>query len=356
MHSNRTTNSLFVFRIPDPPPTISDSSSKTDSDSPRLDYQRHQHRDNNKMAAPVPAWIRFCSDTAPLAAIVVFMAVCNGMECDEASVMEGKYSIVRTALKCNMHWECDLFTFPLFSSPISTISKKRCSICPPQKTDDILFRTQPYPTIQKVQKAKSVGSLPLLPYSSMIANCVLWVAYGLLTNTSKVWFTNSVGLVFGLFYFLKFIKYTPQKSTTLPGTVRQHLQGCSAIIVGILLWLLICYSTVRRKNMWMPYAAGVIGNTAVVFCLLMFASPLAALKTVLRTRSASSIPLPFTLATILNCFLWSVAGLGEFKDFNIYFPNLLGLAFGLIQVGLKILFDYGSRNTIKSEDPIDLVA
>jgi len=240
------------------------------------------------MAAPVPAWIRFCSDTAPLAAIVVFMA--------------------------------------------------------------------PYPTIQKVQKAKSVGSLPLLPYSSMIANCVLWVAYGLLTNTSKVWFTNSVGLVFGLFYFLKFIKYTPQKSTTLPGTVRQHLQGCSAIIVGILLWLLICYSTVRRKNMWMPYAAGVIGNTAVVFCLLMFASPLAALKTVLRTRSASSIPLPFTLATILNCFLWSVAGLGEFKDFNIYFPNLLGLAFGLIQVGLKILFDYGSRNTIKSEDPIDLVA
>lgn len=189
----------------------------------------------------------------------------------------------------------------------------------------------------------------------MIANCVLWFAYGILTKQSKVWFTNLVGLFFGLFYFLRFIKYTQPKSTTLPGTVRQHLQGVLAIILGSAAWISACYLTVRRKGMWMPYAAGFIGNTAVLFCLLMFASPLSALQAVLRTRSAKSIPLPFTLATILNCFLWSVAGLGEFKDFNIYFPNLLGLAFGLIQVGLKILFDYGSSHDIKSEDKIDLV-
>lgn len=239
-------------------------------------------------SSDVPAWVKFCSNTAPLAAIVVFMA--------------------------------------------------------------------PYPTIRQVQKDRSVGNLPLLPYSSMIANCILWFAYGILRNESKVWFTNLVGLVFGLFYFLKFIKYTQPKSTSLPGTVRQHFQGCLAIIAISAAWIFACYLTVRRKGMWMPYAAGFIGNTAVIFCLLMFASPLSALKTVLRTRSAKSIPLPFTLATILNCFLWSVAGLGEFKDFNIYFPNLLGLAFGLIQVGLKIHFDYGSTAGIKAEDQIDLAA
>jgi len=236
--------------------------------------------------ANVPSWIQFCTNTAPLAAIVVFMA--------------------------------------------------------------------PYPTIQQVQKDKSVGDLPLLPYSSMIANCILWFFYGILTNTRQVWFTNFCGLLFGLYYSLKFIKYTPPKSTSLPGTVRQHMQGCFIIVGGSILWIFLCYMTVRRKGMWMPYASQLIGNTAVVFCLLMFASPLSALKTVLRMRSARSIPLPFTLATILNCFLWSVAGLGQFKDFNIYFPNLLGLAFGLVQVGLKILFDYGSnKSEIKSEDQID---
>jgi len=195
-----------------------------------------------------------------------------------------------------------------------------------------------------------------LPYSSMIANCVLWIVYGILTRESKVWCTNLIGLFFGLFYFLKFVKYTPPNSTSLPGTVRQHLQGCLAIMAASAAWIFACYLTVRRKGMWMPFAAGLIGNSAVLFCMLMFASPLTALKEVLRTRSAKSIPLPFTLATILNCFLWSVAGLGEFKDFNIYFPNLLGLAFGLVQVGLKILFDYGSSTGIKTEDQIDLVA
>lgn len=239
--------------------------------------------------ADVPAWVKFCSNTAPLAAIVVF--------------------------------------------------------------------TAPYPTLRQVQKDRSVGNLPLLPYSSMIANCFLWSVYGILVKESKIWLTNSVGLVFGLFYFLKFIEHTSPKSESLPGTVRQHLQGCFAIIAGSAVWVLLCYLTVWRKGMWMQYAAGLIGNTAVIFCMLMFASPLAAMRSVLRTRSARSIPLPFTLATILNCFLWSVAGLGEFHDFNVYFPNLLGLAFGLVQVGLKILFDYGSFvETIKSEDQMDLVA
>lgn len=236
----------------------------------------------------VPGWVKFCSNTAPLAAIVVF--------------------------------------------------------------------TAPYPTIQRIQKNRSVGNLPLLPYSSMIASSFLWSVYGVLLKESKIWLTNSVGLVFGLYYFLNFIKHTQQKATSLPGTVRQHFQGCFAIVAGSAAWVLICYLTVRRKGMWMEYAAGFIGNTAVVFCMLMFASPLSALKAVLRTKSAKSIPLPFTLATILNCFLWSVAGLGEFHDFNVYFPNLLGLAFGLIQVGLKILFDYGSSAGTKSEDQMDLVA
>eukprot|EP00536_Pseudo-nitzschia_multiseries_P001198 jgi/Psemu1/250313/estExt_Genewise1Plus.C_140270 len=236
----------------------------------------------------VPPWIKFCSNTAPLAAVVVF--------------------------------------------------------------------TAPYPTIQKIGSDKSVGNLPLLPYSSMIANCILWTEYGLLTQERKVWCTNLCGLMFGLYYFMKFTKFTQPNATNLPGTVRQHMKGCLAIIGGSLLWILACFTTVYRRGMWMTYAAGLIGNTAVLFCLLMFASPLAALKTVLRTRSAQSIPLPFTLATILNCFLWSVAGLGEFKDFNIYFPNLLGLAFGLIQVCLKILFDYGSTPNFKSEDQLDLIA
>ena len=173
----------------------------------------------------------------------------------------------------------------------------------------------------------------------------------MLTQEIKVWFTNLIGLFFGINYFVRFIKYINPKSDSLPGTVRQHFQACLGIIMATLIWVFACYFTVRGKGQWRSYSAGIVGNAAVMFCLLMFASPLSTLKTVLRTRSAKSIPLPFTLATITNCFLWSVAGLGEFHDFNIYFPNLLGLAFGLIQMALKILFE----SSTKADDQIDLV-
>ena len=36
----------------------------------------------------------------------------------------------------------------------------------------------PIPTILKVSKDKSVGNLPLLPYSSMICSTFVWVLYG----------------------------------------------------------------------------------------------------------------------------------------------------------------------------------
>lgn len=80
----------------------------------------------------------------------------------------------------------------------------------------------------------------------------------------------------------------------------------------------------------------------VVLCVAMFGSPLASLKTVLLTKSAESIPLPFTLASVLNCLLWSVVGVLDMKDANIYIPNLLGLSFGFIQVGLKLMYGGGS--------------
>jgi Uncharacterized conserved protein len=88
-------------------------------------------------------------------------------------------------------------------------------------------------------------------------------------------------------------------------------------------------------------AAELIGKVAVVLCVVLFASPLSALKSVIQTKCAKSIPLPFTLTCILNCFLWTVYGI-DMGDFNIYFPNLLGLLSSLAQFGL-ILF-YGNGN------------
>lgn len=186
----------------------------------------------------------------------------------------------------------------------------------------------PVPTIQQVSKEKSVGNLPLLPYSSMVGNCFLWTVYGVLRKEPKVWVTNVIGLLSSIVYFAKFVKYAPPSAPSLPGSVKQHLSATLALMATA---VALVFSPLNDP-------AKIVGNMAVALCISMFGSPLAALKTVLQTKTAKDIPLPFTLATVVNCLLWSVTGLFQMHDANIYVPNLIGLAFGLAQVTLKFIF------------------
>ena len=54
-------------------------------------------------------------------------------------------------------------------------------------------------------KRASIASLPLLPYSSMTVNSVLWTLYGLSIKSTPIWMCNSVGIVLGLAYCTLFV-------------------------------------------------------------------------------------------------------------------------------------------------------
>mmetsp|Transcript_19158 Transcript_19158/g.34626 ORF Transcript_19158/g.34626 Transcript_19158/m.34626 type:complete len:233 (+) Transcript_19158:138-836(+) len=197
----------------------------------------------------------------------------------------------------------------------------------------------PLPTIKQISRDKTVGKFPLLPYSSMLSNAFVWVMYGVMKDLPSVWASNAVGVLLGAYYFTTFVQHCGPMTSNLPGTVEQHLKGTSAII---LFNLCLAASGVGS-------ASDVIGKEGVVFCIILFASPLAALKTVIVTKSAASIPLPFTLACLVNCIAWSVMGLWKMRDFNIYFPNLLGLCCAVAQLALKGM--YGNRSNGVKELP-----
>lgn len=155
----------------------------------------------------------------------------------------------------------------------------------------------------------------------------------------KIWSCNAVGIVLAIYYGVQFARLVPKSkqaslleatTPTLPGTVAQHLHSFAAVVFAT---TLLAITKPFGQN-----TANLIGNTAVLFCVCMFASPLSVIRVVLETKSAKSIPLPFTVVSCFNCFLWVVFGLFEKKDANIYLPNILGLTFGIIQVILKLTF------------------
>lgn len=198
----------------------------------------------------------------------------------------------------------------------------------------VLCSLAPLPTILEVSRTKSVGSMPLLPYSSMAANGFIWALYGWLTDSPAVKWANIVGTVLGAYYFKVFSKYNPPGSSNLPGTIIQHLLAVS--------WIIFANGFVVSN---LPKrAAEIVGKEGVLIYIILFASPLAAAKNVIATKNADSIPLPFTIASIINCSLWSVVGLLGMNDFNIYFPSMLGLLSALAQLFLKGMYGGSSAN------------
>lgn len=158
----------------------------------------------------------------------------------------------------------------------------------------------------------------------MIANSFVWVMYGLLKYLPSVYLSNAVGVILGMYYFRTYTKYCTMMGAAKQ--IRMHFRGAACIIMANL-----CLAQLLEKDV----AADIIGKEGVFYCIVLFASPLVALKHVLETKSASSIPLPFTIACFVNCFCWSMTGWFTMKDFNIYFPNLLGLSCACAQLVLK---------------------
>lgn len=196
----------------------------------------------------------------------------------------------------------------------------------------------PIPTIQKITSKKSVMNFPLLPYSSMFVNSFLWTVYGLLMNEQKIWVTNAFGFILSFYYFFQFQKFCPKHVTNLPGKLSHHVRGTTFII---LVTAISAFSMGKS-------VANVIGKAGVLICCLLFFSPLSTMSTVIQTKSAKSIPFPFTIACCINCFLWAFMGLGM-GDFNVYFPNVVGLIFSLTQLFLKVLYRNEFHNNKKEE-------
>ena len=194
----------------------------------------------------------------------------------------------------------------------------------------VMCSLAPLPTIFEISRKKSVGDLPLLPYSSMAANGFIWALYGWLTGSSSVKWANILGALLGTYYFTEFRKYTPAGSSNLPGTVKQHLYAVTWIILA---------NTFALTNFTKKTASDVVGKEGVLMYIILFASPLASLKNVIATKSAASIALPFTIASTINCSLWSVVGLLYLKDVYITFPSMMGLLCALVQLFLKGMYN-----------------
>ena len=190
----------------------------------------------------------------------------------------------------------------------------------------VLCSLAPLPTILHVSQTKSIGSLPLLPYTSMITNSVVWALYGHLARMPSLKYANIIGISLGSYYFRE---WAAAASKSAARSINYHKLAIS--------WVVLINSFVAFRFP-RKVATEIIGKEGVFAFILLFASPLSALTDVITSKSAAAIPLPFTVASTINCSLWSVVGVLLMNDFNIYFPSILGLLCALVQLSLKGIY------------------
>ena len=168
-------------------------------------------------------------------------------------------------------------------------------------------------------------------------NACCWFKYGLMIQDTTVILVNFVGATLMSCYTICFYYFCTRR---LP--LQKQIVSAFSFFVTINLYLTYGESDAASGR----YMCGLVASG---FAIGFFASPLATLVHVVRTRSTSTLPYYMILANFLLTAQWFLYGI-ILEDAFIKIPNFLGWCLATIQ--LALFFIYPS----KSEDRIELIS
>ena len=212
----------------------------------------------------------------------------------------------------------------------------------------------PLQTARKIRRDQNVGALSPLPFACIVANCTVWVLYGII---GRDWVpmvaSNAVGVASGAYCLGVFIRFAKPPAKTFATQLRLLVAGF-AIFVALQARLAAWRGAPKKVHHSSPYPLDVDGETrdalgllGVGACVVMFASPLSTLATVWRTRSTASLVPAVTVASAACSVLWALYGLLE-GDAYVWGPNVAGVLCSAAQGLLFLLF--GCPKVAPAED------
>jgi len=195
-------------------------------------------------------------------------------------------------------------------------------------TSNALY-SSPLPEALAKQEEGNLGEMNPLPTAFVVLSTISWVGYSLSIKNPYILASNLPGCVAAVAALVTLLPLTHGSDSL--ATVQHTLIG--GTLCNLCLWSYLIFSGMSPEA-----RSQALGRYATALCIVLFASPLSTIQTVLETRDSNSILATMTIAQCANCALWSVYGLWAAKDVYVYGPNLTGLALGLTQLALKLAF------------------
>ncbi|XP_024026466.1 bidirectional sugar transporter SWEET1 isoform X2 [Morus notabilis] len=174
-----------------------------------------------------------------------------------------------------------------------------------------------------------------------LLNCLLSAWYGLpfvSPNNILVSTINGTGAVIETVYVLVFIIYSPK---------REKLK-----ISGLFAFVITVFAIVALVSLFALHGKGrklLCGLAATIFSIVMYASPLSIMRTVIKTKSVEFMPFFLSLFVFLCGTSWFIFGLLG-RDPFIIVPNGFGCGLGATQLVLYFIYrDRGSKKPTPEE-------
>lgn len=145
---------------------------------------------------------------------------------------------------------------------------------------------------------------------------------------------NIAGVIFGLFYVLSAYGCSQAK-------IRKRIE-----IITFPLLTLVCFAGFAVTLLPPQNGVEILGYLGNGIVFVVFSSPLSTAVKVISTRNSASINRPFGIIQVFNCFIWCTYAL-FIHDVYLLVPNVFGLALGIAQVFLMILYP-----AVKSESAL----
>jgi len=136
-----------------------------------------------------------------------------------------------------------------------------------------------------------------------------WVIYASLNHNPYMFAACFPNVMLGMFYILT--GYLLSSSAA----ARRRIEVMTLTMLGM--WVALGFAVMQTTDEALRNT--VIGNTGMVTMLLLFASPLSTIATIVRVKSAASINLPFALLQVLTS---STVSLPARAVFNSKLTNL----------------------------------
>ncbi|XP_020959685.1 bidirectional sugar transporter SWEET17-like [Arachis ipaensis] len=199
----------------------------------------------------------------------------------------------------------------------------------------LLVFASPITTFREVVKKKSTENYKVAPYIATFLCTSLWSFYGgLKPGGFLVAAVNGAGALFHCVYILLFLLYSPQ-----------HTKVKTAQYVGVVdVGFLAAVISVTVLGLDGTIQLTVLGMLCSGLTAVMYASPLLAMKTVIKTKSVEYMPFLLSLFMFLNAGAWALYSL-LVRDFYIGIPNLVGLLLGLAQITVYLMYKEKARAT-----------